>query len=99
MFLRTVQAAQSRTYLRLVENFRQGGKVKQRVVVHLGRKDLLAPHLDSLVRLLQGEDGAPRWVCAEELSTPQAWTWGPVLAASHLFGELGLGPILDGPRR
>jgi hypothetical protein len=25
MFLRTVQAAQGHTYLRLVENFRQGG--------------------------------------------------------------------------
>jgi hypothetical protein len=29
MFLRTVQAPQGRTYLRLVENFRQDGKVKQ----------------------------------------------------------------------
>jgi transposase len=100
VFLREVKAAGGRhCYLRLVESFRQGDKVKQRVVAHLGRKDLLAPHLDSLVRLLQAEDPSPGWVRAEEISTPQAWTWGPILAASHLFGELHLGAILDGSRR
>ena len=100
MFLREVKAAGGRhSYLRLVESFRQGDKVKQRVVAHLGRKDLLTPHLDSLVRFLQADQPSPRWVSAEDLTTPQAWTWGPILCASHLFGELGLGPILDGPRR
>ena len=97
MFLRQAKAG-SHTYLRLVENYREGNRVRQRVVLHLGRKDLLAPHLDSLVRVLQADDPAPRWVAAGQLSTPQAWTWGPVLAARHLFDELGLGPILDGPR-
>lgn len=100
MFLREVKAANGRhSYLRLVESFRQDDKVKQRVVLHLGRKDLLAPHLDSLVRLLQAEQTSPQWISAEELSTPQAWTWGPIRGASHLFGELGLGPILEGARR
>ncbi len=97
MFLRQAQSG-SYTYLRLVENYRQGDKVRQRVVLHLGRKDLLAPHLDALVRLLQADDPAPRWVAAGQVSTPQAWTWGPVLAARHLFDELALGPILDRPR-
>ncbi len=99
MFLRTVQAPQGRTYLRLVENFRQGDKVKQRVILHLGRKDLLAPHLDSLVRLLAADQPARRWFSSDQLSTPQAWSWGPILAARHLFDELGLGPMLDRERR
>ena len=100
MFLREVKTAHGRhSYLRLVESFRQGDKVKQRVVAPLGRKDLLAPHLDSLVRLLQTDHASPRWTSTEDLRTPQAWTWGPILAASHLFGQLGLGPILEGPRR
>ncbi len=98
MFLRQAQSG-SHTYLRLVENYRQGDKVRQRVVLHLGRKDLLTPHLDSLVRLLQADDPAPRWVAAGQVSTPQALTWGPVLAARHLFDELSLGPILDRPRQ
>ena len=47
MFLRSVKAPNGRhEYLRLVESFRDD-KVKQRIVAHLGRKDLLAPHLDA----------------------------------------------------
>ena len=97
MFLRSVKAANGRhEYLRLVENYRQGDRIRQRVVLHVGRKDLLAPHLDALVRLLQADQQNPAWVAAEEVSAPQAWTWGPVRVARHLFDSLSLGPILDG---
>jgi transposase len=97
VFLRSVKAANGRhEYLRLVENYRQGGKIRQRVVLHVGRKDLLAPHLDALVRLLQADQPDPTWVSTEEVSAPQAWTWGPVRVARHLFDSLSLGPILDG---
>jgi transposase len=97
LFLRSVKAANRRhEYLRLVENYRQGDKIRQRVVLHVGRKDLLAPHLDALVRLLQAEQPHPTWVSAEAVSTPQAWTWGPVRVARQLFDSLSLGPILDG---
>lgn len=96
MFLRSVKAANGRhEYLRLVENYRQGDKIRQRVVLHVGRKDLLAPHLDALVRLLQTDQPSPDWVSTAEVSTPQAWTWGPVRVARHLFDSLSLGPILD----
>ncbi len=97
MFLRSVKAANGRhEYLRLVENYRADDKVRQRVLLHVGRKDLLAPHLDALVRLLQADQQNPAWVSAAEVSTPQAWTWGPVRVARHLFDSLSLGPILDG---
>jgi hypothetical protein len=60
LFLRSVKAAKGRQeYLRLVENYREGDKIRQRVVLHVGRKDLLAPHLDALVRLLQADPGQP----------------------------------------
>lgn len=42
MFLRTVKATsggETREYLRLVETYREGGKIKQRVIQTLGRKD------------------------------------------------------------
>ena len=59
MFIRTIKIpgpeGSHYEYLRLVESFRQDGKVIQRVVANLGRRDLLAPHLHTLVRLLQGE--------------------------------------------
>ncbi|HXR38784.1 MAG TPA: IS1634 family transposase [Terracidiphilus sp.] len=96
MFLRSVKAANRRhEYLRLVENYRQGDKVRQRVVLHIGRKDLLAPHLDALVRLLQADQPHPTWVTAEDVVTPQAWTWGPLRVARLLFDSFSLGPILD----
>jgi transposase len=99
MFLRSVKAPNGRhEYLRLVESVREGNKVKQRVVAHLGRKDQLAPHLDTLIRLLQDQTQTPRWVAMEDVSTPRASTWGPILVARHLFQELSLGTILDAER-
>jgi hypothetical protein len=100
MFLRSVKAPNGRhEYLRLVESVREGNKVKQRVVAHLGRKDQLAPHLDTLIRLLQDPtQEAPRWVAVDDVSTPHASTWGPILVARHLFHELSLDTILDEER-
>src|SRR3984893_17910400 len=69
---------------------------KQRVVAHLGRKDQLAPHLDALIRLLQDETQAPRWVPIQDVSAPRASTGGPIVVARHLFHHLSLGTILDG---
>ena len=96
MFLRSVKAANGRhEYLRLVENFREGEKTRQRVVLHIGRKDLLAPHLDALVRLLQADQSDPAWISREQISAPQSWTWGPLLVARHLFDSLSLSVLLD----
>ena len=95
MFPRVVKSG-NYEYIRLVESYRQGKQVKQRIVAHLGRKDLLAPHLDALVRLLQADQENPNWISPEEVSTPQAWSWGPVLVARHLFDSLSLGEILGG---
>jgi transposase len=107
MFIRTVKARGGagvlHEYVRLVEAVREGDRTKQRVVANLGRKDLLAPHLESLVRILQG--GPPpkgRTVGPDDVHAQQAWCWGPMLAARALWCELGLESILDaceGPRR
>ena len=64
-------------YIRVVEAYREDGKVKQRVVADLGRKDLLIEILPKLQRLLGGDSGT-------EPSDPtvphvvDASTWGPV---------------------
>jgi hypothetical protein len=44
-------------YIRVVEAYREDGKVKQRVVADLGRKDLLIEILPKLQRLLGGDSG------------------------------------------
>jgi transposase len=94
MYPRTVKVRSSsgtvNEYVRVVEAYRQGGKVKQRVVVDLGRKDLLVEVLPKLRRLLTGE--------ADDPTGPQvgdASNWGPVLVVRALFDQLGLWSILD----
>jgi len=99
MYLRTVKArggqGSQHEYLRLVECYRENGRVKQRVVMNLGRKDILAPHLGSLVRLLQGAGAESSWVHAAEVIPREAACWGPMLVARSLWQELGLDTILD----
>ena len=100
MFLRTVKARGGKgtqiEYVRLVENKRQNGKVKQRLVASLGRRDLLESVLDDLIRLLRGHtDADDRSIEADRVTAVQALDWGPFLVARRLWRELGLEEILD----
>jgi transposase len=96
MYPRTVKVRSSsgsvHEYVRLVEAYREGGKVKQRVVADLGRKDLLVEILPKLRRLLAGDDAGQD---PAELQVGDAATWGPVLVVRALFDQLGLWDILD----
>jgi len=98
MYPRTVKIRSSNgtvnEYVRVVEAFRENGKVKQRVVADLGRKDLLVQMLPKLQRLLAGVESLD----IADLPAPDvldASTWGPVLAVRILFDQLGLWKILD----
>lgn len=98
MYPRTVKVrSQNGTvheYVRVVEAYRDGGKVKQRVVADLGRKDLLRELLPKLRRLLDGDAQSD----SGDLADPRvidASTWGPILVVRALFDQLGLWAILD----
>jgi transposase len=98
MYPRTVKVrSQNGTvheYVRVVEAYRDAGKVKQRVVADLGRKDLLVKLLPKLRRLLDGDAQSD----SGEPADPQvidASTWGPILVVRALFDQLGLWAILD----
>ena len=100
MYLRTVKVRGStgvtHEYLRLIESYWEDGQAKQRTVVNLGRKDLLAPHLDALVRVLGGERAAGAAALrAEDVQAEHAACWGPMLVARTLWRELGLDAIFD----
>src|SRR4051794_29241912 len=94
MYPRTVKVRSSsgtvNEYVRVVEAYREGGKVKQRVVADLGRKDLLIEVLPKLRRLLTGEAPDPA-----DPRFGEAPDWGPVLVVRALFDQLGLWDILD----
>jgi transposase len=98
MYPRTVKVRSSsgtvNEYVRVVEAYRDGGKVKQRVVADLGRKDLLVQLLPKLRRLLAG-DSDPRPPDPDEPQVLDTANWGPVLVVRALFDQLGLWSILD----
>jgi transposase len=98
MYLRTIKVRSSKgtvnEYVRVVEAYRDNGKVKQRTIADLGRKDLLAEMLPKLQRLL-GQDVSTETGQAKDLDIVDASTWGPVLAVRALFDQLGLWSILD----
>jgi transposase len=98
MYPRTVKIRSSNgtvnEYVRIVEAYREDGKVKQRVVADLGRKDVLLEMLPKLQRVLRGEI-EPKDGSAGGLKVIDASTWGPVLAVRTLFDQLGLWGILD----
>src|SRR5262245_42680640 len=106
MFLRVVRATVSkgvkRDYVRVVEAYRDAaGKTQHRTVINLGRRDLLAAHLDfdKLRRILHGDAVAPDSAKGEDVDALGAWDWGPMLAARALWRELGLDGTLDGLAR
>src|ERR1700758_2636458 len=96
MFLRVVRAAGAKgvknEYVRVVEAYRENGKTRHRTVLNLGRRDLLAAHLDltKLTRLLHGEASPEGGIDRDDVCALAAWDWGPMLAARHLWRELGL---------
>src|SRR5215472_15765641 len=98
MFIRTVKVPSSNgtvnEYVRVVEAYRQDGKVKQRTIADLGRKDLLTALLPQLQRLLQGQPTLPSET-ATEPDVLEAATWGPLLVVRALFERLGLWGIFD----
>jgi transposase len=102
MYLRTVRAKGAEgvelEYIRLVEAYWENGRSKQRIIANLGRKDLLAPHLESLIELLGGgkKTKSSSLSCGERIEATLAACWGPMLVARSLWREFGLESILDG---
>jgi transposase len=99
MYVRTIRVPSSNgtinEYVRVVEAYRDHGKVKQRIIVDLGRKDVLVALLPQLQRVLHG---VPKLADepAGDLTILHADTWGPVLVVRTLFDQLGLWDLLDG---
>jgi transposase len=102
MFIRSVKVPSSsgvvHEYVRVVESVRENGRVKQKVVLNLGRRDTLVTLLPLLQRFLDG-DAAPPLEHDGPLQVLDASTWGPVLVVRHFFQQLGLWPLLDSCRR
>ena len=109
MFLRSVKIPSSsgvvHEYVRIVASVRQNGRVRQKVIANLGRRDTLEAVLPMLHRFLKGDDREEHQQLAKQLAQGSpvevldASTWGPMLVARHLFEQLGLWELLDAGRR
>jgi transposase len=107
MFIRSVKIPSSNgtvhEYVRIVSSVRENGKVKQKVIANLGRRDTLEAILPLLNRFLQGDDEQKELQRQLGHDGPveivDASTWGPMLVARHFFDQLGLWKLLDAGRR
>lgn len=108
MFLRTVKVTSSsgtvHEYVRVVTSVREQGKICQKVIANLGRRDTLQAILPQLQRLLQGERDQTECRLTRQLGLEgevevlDASTWGPALVINALAEELGLCRLLDQSR-
>jgi transposase len=98
MYLRTVKVPSSNgninEYVRVVEAYRHDGKVKQRTIADLGRKDVLAALLPQLQRLLQGQAAEGRHPAQAAPSTAAA-TAAPPGGAAAPPADAGNSPLDD----
>jgi len=107
MFIRSIQVRSSsgtvHEYVRVVASIREKGRVKQKVIANLGRRDTLEAILPLLERFLRGEGQQEQLAkqLAQEgpIEVLDASTWGPMLVARHFFSQLGLWQVLDAGRR
>jgi hypothetical protein len=87
------QGGKTYHYLQILQSYRHHGKPRQRLVVNLGRIDLLQDNLDRLVASLS-KYCKKRLVTPEQIECKQALLWGPVLLARHLYQQVGLSQII-----
>lgn len=86
-----------RTYLQIVEAVRENGKVRQKVLLNMGRiEDLQEDSLDRLIASL-AKFSKKKWIQAEaeKLLVHNAKEWGLELIFRHLWDELHLDAILQ----
>ena len=85
-----------RTYLHIVENVREGGKVRQRILANLGRLEKLQQgQIDQLIEGL-ARWSHKQWVQLQANSLDPRWArdLGPALIFRRLWEQLGLPGIL-----
>jgi hypothetical protein len=107
MFIRSIKVPSSsgvvHEYIRIVSSVRDNGKVRQKVIANLGRRDTLEAVLPLLNRFFKGDETAQQLgrVLGQDvpIEVVDASTWGPQLVVRHFFGQLGLWQLLDTGRR
>jgi hypothetical protein len=103
MFVRTKPSG-AHKYLQVVESFREGRKVRQRVVATLGRLDRLQAegNIDGIVKSLSRFALKVRLVEGHRSGRLRAGAVakiGPAMVVERLWRELGIGRVIEGELR
>jgi hypothetical protein len=95
MYIRITKNSRGEAYYHLVESFRREGKVRQRVLLSLGRveegklqklAEAVSKHLDRVTALN----------LASSIDISQAYLYGPLLLLQHMADQLGISNVLSG---
>ena len=96
MFVRSVKVRSSNgtvhEYIRIVGSVRDNGKVKQKFIANLGRRDTLEAILPMLNRFLKGdndEDLAAQLAQEGAIEPLDASTWGTVISGPPFLRSVG----------
>lgn len=98
MFIRE-KTVQGRTYLQEVENYREGAKVRQRIIATLGRKEELiaSGQINGVLRSLSRFSDKVKMTedfQEEKLEAKRVHEIGPDLICGRLWRELGIEEVL-----
>ena len=95
MYIRETITPTGEKYLHLVESTREGGKVKQKIILSLGKEsDRTDEQLMNLLakrRKLTTLDGV-----IDSLTIQKSYHYGPLYVLEKLFKKFGIGSALDG---
>lgn len=77
-------------YVQILESYREGGKVRQKVIANLGNKKILKNQLSSLLKILK-----PSLLDSQSIEPQVSASYGVVFLVHHFFSELGLFELFD----
>ena len=94
MYIRTTTNSAGQKYFHLVESFRDKGKVRQRILLSLGRAE--DGKLEELAEALSKHiDIATAATLAKSMSVESTYVLGPLLVLDSLFETLGIRQVLN----
>lgn len=95
MYIRITKNSRGDAYYHLVESFRHDGKVRQRVLLSLGRVE--EGKLEQLAKAIDKHlDRITALNLASSIDISQAYMYGPLLLMEHMTEKLGISEVLTG---
>lgn len=93
MFIRITTNSKGQSYYHLVESYRDQGKVRQRILLSLGKVG--EDRLDDLILAIsRHKDVLTALDAAKSLEIEDTYILGPLLILQHVFARFGIKPLL-----